>query len=239
MSTLVADCPRCKASKITFDVRDEIHIGIRYDWQKLYEAFCICRACRTSTVFVLSQIEARYKDVLDTNSLSSLQVAVNQFMKVEGPISIKDFGSEPPPQYLPENIEAAFKEGSACLAIGCYNAAATMFRLCVDLATKPILPERNENGLNSSIRRSLGLRLKWLFDNGELPEALKELSICIKDDGNDGAHQGTLGEEDAADIFDFTYVLLERLFTEPERINLAKERRAKRRSETRTPATNN
>jgi hypothetical protein len=42
--------------------------------------------------------------------------------------------------HLPANIENAFSEGAGCLSIECFNAAATMFRLCVDLATRPLLP---------------------------------------------------------------------------------------------------
>jgi hypothetical protein len=92
-----------------------------------------------------------------------------------------------------------------------------------------MLPVEDEKGLNSKIRRDLGLRFPWLFDNGILPKSLKDLSSCIKDDGNDGAHQGTLKKEDAEDLLDFTYALLERIYAEPKRIELAKERRTARR----------
>ena len=104
-----------------------------------------------------------------------------------------------------------------------------MFRLCVDLVTKSFLPLEDKDGLNQKIRRNLGLRLPWLFDRHFLPEALRELSTCVKEDGNDGAHAGSLKEEDAEDLLDFTTALLERIYTEPERLRLAKERREKRR----------
>lgn len=117
------------------------------------------------------------------------------------------------------------------MSIGCYNAAGTMFRLCIDLATRAKLPEGDVEGLNAKTRRDLGLRLPWLLDKGLLPQDLRELSTCIKEDGNDGAHQGTLGEDDAEDILDFSYELLERLYTEPKRIEIAKERRLARREQ--------
>ena len=232
MSELVTNCPRCKAKEMTFDLIAHIPTCVKYDWQHWCEAFCICRACNRSTTFVLSQ---------KTNTLSSTEtikkglvnipVAVNRLMEVKGHISLKDMAAEQPPEHLPENIDAAFREGAACMAIGCINAAGTMFRLCLDLATRSMLPEEAE-GLNARTRRSLGLRLPWLFDNSVLPEFLRELSACIKDDGNDGAHEGTLSEGDAGDIFDFTYIMLERIYTEPKRIELAKERRASRREAT-------
>ena len=83
--------------------------------------------------------------------------------------------------------------------------------------------------MNAKIRRSLGLRLPWLFAQGLLPVAVQELSACIKEDGNDGAHVGSLTQADAEDLMDFTIALLERLYTEPERLRLAQARRDSRR----------
>ena len=54
-------------------------------------------------------------------------------------------------------------------------------------------------------------------------------SSCVKEDENDGAHEGTLSKEDAYELLDFTTALLERMYTEPERLRLAKERRDARR----------
>jgi hypothetical protein len=55
VAQLVADCPRCGAKKITFDVTQEHLLGLKYDWQHHYEAFAICRNCHRSTVFFLVQ----------------------------------------------------------------------------------------------------------------------------------------------------------------------------------------
>ena len=132
---------------------------------------------------------------------------------------------------MPANVEAAFKEGAACLSIQCYNAAGTMFRLCLDLATNPLLPDPQAAGPqpNPRQRRDLGLRIPWLLDNGHLPAALRELSHAVREDGNNGAHAGTLTKADAEDLLDFSVRLLERLYTEQKELQLAAERRAQRR----------
>ena len=137
-----------------------------------------------------------------------------------------------PPEHLPEKIATAFNERATCLAVGCYNAAATMFRLCIDLATRSELPpeEPSTPGPSARVRRDLGLRLPWLFDNNILPADLRGLSSCIREDGNDGAHAGTLTKEDAEDLLDFATALLERMYTEPKGLRLAEERREKRRA---------
>lgn len=228
MSELVADCPRCRASRITFDLVSQTHVATRYDWQRWYEAFCICRHCGRSTVFVLAEQGIEESRLIRKSGLAQVAGAVNGLVRIESFISLKDRATIEPPEHLPDAIRAVFSEGAMCLAVGCFNAAGTMFRLSVDLATKSLLPEDAE-GLNSKVRRNLGLRLPWLFDHNLLPESLRELSSCIKADGNDGAHEGSLEKEDAEDLLDFTTALLERLYTEPERLRLAKERREQRR----------
>ncbi len=239
MPTLVADCPRCDSRKMTFDVRAaKIIEPRRYGWQNFYETFCICRHCGRATIFVLSERSySTARDLKEAGGLFKLEEAANNYLDVNGYVSLKDKATAAPPEHVPDDIAAVFREGATCFAVGCYNAAGTMFRLCVDLATRSMLPAPEEEapGLNATIRRNLGLRLPWLFDNGRLPLDLKALSSCIKDDGNDGAHAGTLKREDAEDLLDFTTALLERIYTEPQRLRSAEERRAARRDKPKTP----
>ena len=159
----------------------------------------------------------------------NIEVAANGFVNIEGHISLKDTASMPPPKHLPESVGAIYREGATCLAVKCYNAAGTMFRLCIDLSTRELLPRKHAEGLNARTRRDLGLRLPWLLKSGLLPQSLQHLSSCVREDGNDGAHAGTLTAEDAHDLAEFSYVLLERLYTEPEKLRLAEARREKRR----------
>ena len=231
MPELVADCPRCGSRRIPFDVRAAKIIGSHYGWQNWYETFCICRRCEHATIFVLSEsVNSDYEHVHKVEILK-IEGALNNYLDVKDYISLKDQATVAPPEYIPKVIEEVFKEGATRLAVGCYNAAGTMFRLCVDLATRSMLPQEGAADLNAQVRRDLGLRSPWLLANKFLPESLKELSSCIKEDGNDGAHAGTLKRPDAEDLLDFTAVLLERIYTEPERLRLAQERRESRRSQ--------
>jgi hypothetical protein len=227
MYELVANCPRCGAIKITFDVLSHLHVGSRYDWQHLHETFSVCRHCRHSTVFVLAS-RSNAQDVLGKKDVV-LSHALNDYYEVETYVSLKDAHAIAPPDHVPDNIRAVFKEDATCLKVNCFNAAGTMFRLSVDMATRFLLPAQDINGLNDHIRRTLGPRIEWLLNNQRLPEALRELSTCIREDGNDGAHQGTLQKAEAEDLLDFTVALLERLYTEPERLRLAQQRRNARR----------
>lgn len=229
MAQLVADCPRCGAKRITFDLWSTLPTHKKYGWQNWYEVFCVCQHCFKSTVFVvcdneqsdeLSRLDCRLQDA---------DYAINRMVRVEGSIGLKDRVTALVPEHVPAEIASAFQEGARCRAVECPNAAGAMFRLCVDLGTRALLPAEDVDGLNRKIRRDLGLRLPWLFQTNRLPVELEGLSHCIREDGNDGAHAGTLTADEAEDLMDFTVALLERLYTIPKRLELAQERREKRR----------
>ncbi|NKK62687.1 DUF4145 domain-containing protein [Rhizobium leguminosarum bv. viciae] len=233
MSLLTADCPRCRAKHVTFDVEAQQSRGIVEDgWVERFEVFAVCRHCHTATLFVIDNTSAgtssAWRDV--SSGIVKYTGYLNDHFAVRGHISLKDEDTEPPPEYVPGELETVYKEGATCVSVQCWNAAGAMFRLVIDMATKSRLPPADQEP-NAKIRRSLGLRLQWLFDNGKLPDDLRELADCIKEDGNDGAHDGTLTKNEALDLRDFTYSLLERLYTAPKRLELAAARRRERRGD--------
>ena len=181
MSELVADCPRCGANKITFNLISAITTRVEYGWQQWYDAFCICRHCSRSTIFVLADsVDADY-NAFQKVGITKFDGSVNRYIKIRGVISNKDKIANPPPDFIPSEIEAVFREAATCLAVDCNNASGTMFRLCIDLTTRALLPEGEHDGLNYRKRRDLGLRLPWLFKNNLLPKLLKKfLHACEK-----------------------------------------------------------
>jgi hypothetical protein len=143
------------------------------------------------------------------------------------------------PEYVPPAIKRTFDEAAKCLAIQCYDASGTMFRKVLDSATRPLLPPQPDpedkahpDFVAWKIRKDLALRLSWLFERGKLPEGIKDLAECVREDGNDAAHnaQGITSLE-AADLQDFTFLVLETLYTIPGQIAENKRRRAQRRGE--------
>ena len=233
MPFIVDDCPRCGASKITFDVPacKLVKISERYRLPSLreYEIYCVCKSCNRGSIFRTTQTEDATNKELGQFKWDGLW-DVRNFSNVGSPITPADLQASTPPDYLPNDLREMFVEGAKCMAINCFNAAGTMYRLCLDYATKELLPEGSDEP-NTKIRRSLGLRIEWLISRGLLSDSLKELAECVKDDGNDGAHDGTLDKDSALDLEDFTYIILERLYTEKQRVIDAKNRRQLRRNE--------
>jgi hypothetical protein len=236
MALLVTNCPRCGTKNITFDLLKSVLLGVDREGFRSFEAFSVCRHCQKSTVFLIKHSNKsvlQQRQVLASDdSIRNWSTSLDGIFDITGHIAIKNFFQISPPDSLPLPIKAAFEEGAACLSIQCHNASATMFRLCVDLATRPLLPDPQDNSRsqpNSKQRRDLGLRIPWLFSNNLIPADLSSLAHAIKEDGNDGAHQGNVGKEECDDILDFTRLLLERLYTEPEKIKAAQQRREVRR----------
>lgn len=111
-----------------------------------------------------------------------------------------------------------------------------MFRLCLDLVTKDLLDkwlEENQTSdqqPNKEQKNKLANRIDFLIAQDKIPKRLKELAHCIRHDGNDSAHDGTTGEDEALDCLDFTEALLIEIYTMPEKINKSSRRRSERRA---------
>ncbi|MES2677704.1 MAG: DUF4145 domain-containing protein [Pseudomonadota bacterium] len=232
---LVFNCPRCNAEKMTFDVLSHNHIYTQYGWQQWYELFCICRNCHKATIFRVSQKNSdsgvNIYTFNDPKDIMKFKGSLNRAFGIEGYINLRDNNARPAPEFVPEDVKTIFEEGTACTSIKCWNAAGSMFRQCLDLVSKSLLPKEEVDGLTGHIRSKLGARLNWLFKNNYLPKDLQELAECVREDGNDGAHDGTLMEADSLNLLDFTEALLERIYTEKEKIEQAKQRRISRRQE--------
>ncbi len=233
MPTLTYDCPRCSTGKTTFDVLGSnfLYTEASNDWVTHFEVPSVCRHCGRISVFEISLTAFDSRNVFSRVEGWKSDHHLNDHFKVNGFISAKHNATVTPPDYIPDDIAAIFREGASCHSLTCYNAAGAMFRLALDMATKGLLPpDGGESGPNRAQRTRLYDRLKWLFDSNSLPRDLRELADCVREDGNDAAHDGTLAKADAEDLLDFSRILLERIYTEPARLQQARERREQRRS---------
>ena len=164
MAMLVADCPRCRATKITFDVNHGVQVGIQHNWLRTWEAFCVCRNCRKATIFVLSITDYEFSKSKYAECPVDFPGSLNPFLRdASRYICIRDIGAMEAPDDVPPNVADAFNQGATCVAVECWDAAAAMFRKSIDLATAPMLPAEDAPGLNARTRRDLGLRLPWLL----------------------------------------------------------------------------
>ncbi|SIR22983.1 protein of unknown function [Shewanella morhuae] len=232
MSIHVTDCPRCKAQKTTFDVLAFAPVREINGYPETFylEVPMQCRNCKQVSV-IRANVSGR-ATFRELNDLNIHRHLLYEFLDVHVFVTLADVEASPSPEHLPLNVQNAFVEGAKCYASGCYNAAGAMFRLSLDLASKSQLPA-DGSGITITPRQKnyLADRLEWLFDNNHWPASLKDMVTCIRQDGNDGAHDGELGKDEAYDIMDFSFMVLEKIYTEPERIRISQERRAIRKQQ--------
>ncbi|MDA4962650.1 DUF4145 domain-containing protein [Acinetobacter baumannii] len=244
INSFVFDCPVCNVKHTTFDVKGWGNPVKGPNEELLFQLFSVCRACKMATCITATVNEAYVKSFSLNLGMRSNEenpvIPIMQKILTEQERDLRMFFSQfrfipvipskaLAPEHLPPDLEKIFNEASKCLAIGCFNASAAMFRLCLDIITKHIVKENESLQPTRDDKKSIHNRLTWIFNNKILNAGLEELSRCIKDDGNDGAHDGNIGKEEADDLFDFTYELLEQVYTQPERIRLATTRRLERR----------
>ena len=142
VATFVADCPRCRTSKIAFDVRGQNYRVTQYGWQNWWEIFCVCPNCSKATIFVVAASTDGDFEMRKLPPLQIEKISLNQIFRYEGYISLKDTSSISPPEFVEGPLLQAFVEGSTCMTVQCWNAAGTMFRLCVDIVTSTFATTR-------------------------------------------------------------------------------------------------
>ncbi len=233
------DCPRCCAQNMTFDVMsyNDFGIGETYEMPRQYEIFAVCRNCKKATTFFVTQRkEIRADSFSHPDIIMRIRDSLNLYFVVNDFIRLSENPPQSPPEFIPDNIRAVFEEGAISISTKSWNAAGGMFRLCLDLTTKNMISEDKPEDLPKDAKNKLAPRIDWLFKEKRLPEDLKDIASIIRQDGNDGAHDGTLQEHDALTLLEFTVELLEDIYTRKAKKEIANKRTQDRRAQHANPA---
>ncbi len=223
----IADCPRCSHAQVTFDILASVYAG-KIDYDQHFECFLHCRSCFRTSIALLRQIHSR-----DSTPMSHASEYVGIYYELKKWVFTVPSKRDVPP-HVPEEIARIFNEAAPCAAIGAWDAAGTMFRKVLDVATRKKTPSpESEDAVKPSSWKTfkdLRLRLNWLFENGFLDRSLEDLSSCIHADGNDAAHDvNGIGRQEAEDLSDFCDQLLRVVYTTPGQIQENRSRREARR----------
>lgn len=234
MPLLQIDCPRCGAKSMTADVPVSVGIGNSVR-PTHWEVFAVCRKCKKGSI---QKVRAA------SNSLSGIAASMGNFVPhtvngnldhlvdIIGGLDSSDFSPADVPEYMSPTVRNAYVEAVSNIRMGCPNAAAAMFRLALDLATKEkvqAIPAADPQP-NSDEKRVLAKRVDWLFEQKLLPATLKPLATALRENANDGAHDGVLTMQDANDLYDFAEALMYEIYTVPGQINAINKRRVARRA---------
>lgn len=239
---LVYNCNFCGAQKIRFDVFATTIQDTKQNNLHYWEAYCQCSHCKKGSILKIfpgpnfSNLSRLVKVESRSNLCSINETNINDHFQVFGVAIPPSKEQIECPNYVPETIKNIFDEAAKCLAMNCFVASGSMFRLCLDLVTKDLLKkwleenQTSEQQPNKDQRNKLANRIDFLIDQEKIPKRLQELAHCIRHDGNDSTHDGNTGEDEALDCLDFTEALLTEIYTLPEQINAAQRRRLERRA---------
>ncbi|MDI2090907.1 DUF4145 domain-containing protein [Commensalibacter oyaizuii] len=131
----------------------------------------------------------------------------------------------PCPQYTPETIKNIFDEASQCYSHNYFLASTAMLRLCLETVTKNLLVKEEDR------QQNLYNRIELLFDTQHITKKLRDFANEIRLEGNIAVHEGTIDQNNLQDLFDFIIALLEELYTQPRKLELAREKRNQRKEQ--------
>ena len=120
----------------------------------------------------------------------------------------------PVPEHLPAEIEHHFQEGLDALPAA--TAAAAMFRKCLELTIKDKCPDA---------RGDLYKKIDHAKGAGVLTDSLADWAHHIRLQGNQAVHDAApFSKEDAKSLREFTEMVLQYVYTFPERVRIKTEK---------------
>ena len=237
MSQYVTNCARCGAKHSTHNVCGSNPIDNIVPSYFLVEVYLVCRNCHKGHIrhLVVDKKKCSADLYLEENGLidefDDLGIVI---AREGGVVTFAPVHGRLTPEHLPTEIEELLLEAHTSLSSGCPNAAGACYRLVLDKVAKAEV-ERLASSESGNLK-TIHKRVEWLAEKQHFPHTLKQLADCIRLDGNDAAHEGTLTNIDAEELADFTTEFLIRVYTDPKRLELAEQRRQERRSGKLKPA---
>lgn len=124
--------------------------------------------------------------------------------------------------HIPSRIAGLFREANECRQMTWYEAAGSMYRKTLDVATKHIFTH-DPRLADKNPANALRSRIKAMGELGILDHDIVELADIVALDGNDAVHdEDPYTKEEAEALEDLTFDLLDRLFVRPAKIAAVK-----------------
>jgi hypothetical protein len=209
------DCPHCGTAKAGFT---GLHARQRQqpDEMRFWDVFAYCRICEAGVVAVV--------DSSGYNPMS------NYWNTHRTDFSIERVHPAPPvdaaPEHTPDPIAKDFKEGLRCLRRGDFNAAGMMFRKTLQRATTALAQTADMTPFKA--KTPVQHRIDVLAKGGHLTDSMRDLTVAIKLDGNEAAHEEDqeFDKDAVTQTREFTELFLIYAFTLPERVKRASQSKA-------------
>lgn len=187
-------CPHCATVSVAADVV----------WQRGKNGrkivLMVCGACGLPITADVRQWDGANIDMIQTvGDLGASRCSIQQ--------SWPAATASAAPAHTPVAVARRFVEGEEAYRRGSWNAAVSMYRSALDIATK---------GLDGVPKKKFYDRLIWLHENHRITPDMKDWADHVRIEGNEALHDpDDFTEEDARPLRLFTEMFLRYLFELP------------------------
>ena len=123
------------------------------------------------------------------------------------------------PKFVPDKVLIPYQQAISNITSSNWDAAGTMARKTLDVATKDMVRtefETREEEQERLLKKPLHFRIEELEKHNLLTKALAELAYVLKNEGNDASHEEEpYAEDDARKIAEYAQALLTYIYTIP------------------------
>lgn len=206
--TLVRDCPHCGTEKVAMRPIGQAANGVNqttaaFSCNRCNEVMCIS--------FMHPQNGAGWVTGISTGDFDA--TARNYASTVVREYPVRE--SLDAPDSISDAVRRAYLQGLDNSRRANADAAASMFRKAIDVATRELDP--------STAGKPLARRIDLLSESGKLTSDLKEWAHLIRLDGNHGAHDDEeLSPAEINQLQEFTRLFLTYTFTLPAQVSARK-----------------
>lgn len=215
-SFFVRNCVRCGTRAVVHNVHGEVRVGKPF--ANSHELAAACASCRQFSIYTWGAPAAGRNDASGYNG--NIEDYAGERLSKD-PVRIAVVSKELS-EHIPNRVTDLFREANECLQMNYCEAAGSMFRKALDVATKHIYShDVRLDGKEPA--QALRARIKSMGEMGILEADIVELADVAALDGNDAAHDiDPYSREEAEALEDLTLDLLDRLFVRPAKIAAVK-----------------
>lgn len=202
MAIFVTKCPHCSADQMTFGIQTVERRHTDYD----ANVFSSCASCRNP---VCAWIKRQANSPHSFNSLTQWKTNITEAgwnVSTLWPLPYTSVA----PDDVPSSIARNFIQAEEAKRRLHWESAGMTYRRCLELAMKDKAPE---------LSGPLARRIDKLAETGGLTPDVSEWAHSIREIGNEAAHdEDEPSSNDIEDLAAFTKVVLEYLYTMPEKV---------------------
>lgn len=205
MTVIIHDCPHCRAEMMTHEIKLHDKVGERKG-----AVYLKCNGCGMPSAALIStskENKASFQSLIDAKAApQKFGYIIDEFFPETAEADI--------PEHLPPRVDDILREAEDAKSRKKKHSAGLAYGKVLDIAFKKFDP---------TIKGTLHSRIDQLGKSGKLTPELADWAMGLKVVRNDSTHdEEPFEDKDIEEIAEATKLILQYLFTMPERLRLLK-----------------